>query len=66
MYGEPPLPPTGGGFFVPTTGIAVGGVGIVFGVEGAWILITLCSIALGIMIYAHIRLKRGEKIMKER
>ena len=64
MYGEPSLPPTGGGFVFPIIGAAAGGFGVVWGVRGSGLLLVLCTVALVFMFYSLFRLRRGEKLAK--
>ena len=66
MYGEPSLPPTGGGFVFPIIGAAAGGFGVVWGVRGAGLLLALCTLALVFMLYSFFRLHRGEKLAKHK
>jgi len=66
MYGEPSLPPTGGGFVFPIIGATAGGFGVVWGVRGAWLLLALCTLALVFMLYSFFRLHRGEKLAKHK
>ena len=66
MYGEPSLPPTGGGFVFPSIGDAAGGFGVVWGVRGSGLLLVLCTLALLFMFYSLFRLRRGEKLAKRK
>ncbi len=66
MYGEPSLPPTGGGFVFPIIGAAAGGFGVVWGVRGSGLLLVLCTVALVFMFYSLFRLRRGEKLAKRK
>lgn len=66
MYGEPSLPPTGGGFVFPIIGAAAGGFGVVWGVRGSGLLLILCTLALVFMFYSLFRLRRGEKLAKRK
>jgi len=66
MYGEPSLPPTGGGFVFPIIGAAAGGFGVVWGVRGSGLLLVLCTLALVFMFYSLFRLRRGEKLAKHK